>query len=60
MGMYLDSQIAYSLYKSEVQKPYFIDKTKMLEKSYRLVSGGNNFISVSPDRDALARRLRPA
>ena len=40
MGMYLDSQIAYSLYKSEVQKPYFIDKTKMLEELLPLVSGG--------------------
>ena len=37
MGMYLDSQIAYSLYKSEVQKPYFIDKTKMLEELLPLV-----------------------
>ena len=50
MGMYLDSQIAYSLYKSEVQKPYFIDKTKMLEELLPLVSGGNNFICITRPR----------
>ena len=50
MGMYLDSQVAYSLYKSEVQKPYFIDKTKMLEELLPLVSGGNNFICITRPR----------
>ena len=49
--MYLDSQIAYSLYKSEVQKPYFIEhKTKMLEELLPLVSGGNNFICITRPR----------
>lgn len=50
MGMYLDSSIAYSLYKSEVQKPYFIDKSKMLEELFPLVASGNNFICVTRPR----------
>lgn len=30
MGIYLNSKAAYTLYKSETEKPYFVDKTKIL------------------------------
>lgn len=32
MGVYLNSESAYTLYKNEIVKPYFIDKTQMLEE----------------------------
>lgn len=31
MGVYLNSKAAYTLYKSETEKPYFVDKSSMLE-----------------------------
>ncbi len=30
MGMYVDSKTAYALYKKEMQKPYFVDKSEIL------------------------------
>lgn len=30
MGVYLNSKSAYTLYKNESKKPYFIDKSLML------------------------------
>lgn len=37
MGIYLNGTTAYTLYKSETVKPYFIDKTLMLEQLFPLV-----------------------
>ncbi len=32
MGVYLNSLSAYTLYRNETRKPYFVDKTRMLEE----------------------------
>ena len=32
MGIYLNSKTAYTLYKSETEKPYFVDKSRMLKE----------------------------
>ena len=46
MGIYLNSRSAYTLFKSEKEKPYFIDKSKMLEDLFPLVRTGNNHICI--------------
>lgn len=50
MGIYLNSRSAYALYKSETEKPYFVDKTKMLEELFPLVQTGNNHICITRPR----------
>lgn len=50
MGVYLNSTAAYTLFKDEVQKPYFVDKTQMLKELFPLVSKGNNHICVTRPR----------
>lgn len=50
MGIYLNSKTAYTLYKSETQRPYFVDKTKMLEELFPLVETGNNHICITRPR----------
>lgn len=50
MGIYLNSADAYSMYKSETAKPYFVDKSKMLEELFPLVEEGNNFICITRPR----------
>lgn len=50
MGIYLNSRSAYTLYKSETEKPYFVDKTKMLEELFPLVQTGNNHICITRPR----------
>ncbi len=50
MGVYLNSKTAYTLYKSETEKPYFVDKTKMLEELFPLVQTGNNHICITRPR----------
>lgn len=50
MGIYLNSKAAYTLYKSETEKPYFVDKTKMLEELFPLVQTGNNHICITRPR----------
>ena len=47
MGIYLNGTTAYTLYKSETVKPYFIDKTSMLEQLFPLVNEGNNYICIT-------------
>ena len=34
MGIFLNSAAPYSLYESEVKKPYFVDKSLMLEELF--------------------------
>lgn len=50
MGVYLNSKTAYTLYKGETEKPYFIDKTKLLEELFPLVQTGNNHICITRPR----------
>jgi len=50
MGMYLNSNAAYTLYQSERQKPYFVDKTKLLEELCPIVLQGNNYICITRPR----------
>ncbi len=39
MGIYLNSEAAYRLYKNEAEKPYFVDKTLLLEELFPLEIG---------------------
>ena len=50
MGFYLNSMAAYTLYKNESKKPYFVDKSHMLEELFSLVSEGNNDICLTRPR----------
>ena len=50
MGIYLNSRTAYTLYKSETEKPYFVDKSRMLEELFPLVKTGNNHICITRPR----------
>ncbi len=50
MGVYLNSTTAYTLYKSEMAKPYFVDKTAMLKELFPLVEEGNSYICVTRPR----------
>ena len=50
MGVYLNSKKGYTLYASEVQQPYFVDKSKMLQELFPLVSSGNKHICITRPR----------
>ncbi len=50
MGFYLNSRAAYTLYRNESKKPYFVDKSHMLEELFPLVSEGNNYICLTRPR----------
>ena len=50
MGVYLNSKSAYTLYKNEIEQPYFVDKTQMLEELFPLVRTGNNHICITRPR----------
>lgn len=50
MGIYLNSINAYTLYKSETEKPYFVDKSEMLKELFPLVETGNNHICITRPR----------
>lgn len=50
MGIYVNSKTAYTLYRSETEKPYFVDKTKMLEELFPLVQTGNNHVCITRPR----------
>ena len=50
MGRYLNSRAAYTLYKSETEKPYFVDKSEMLQELFPLVRTGNNHICITRPR----------
>ncbi len=50
MGFYLNSMASYTLYKNESKKPYFVDKSHMLEELFSLVSEGNNHICLTRPR----------
>ncbi|MDO5550510.1 MAG: AAA family ATPase [Lachnospiraceae bacterium] len=50
MGIYLNGSSAYTLYKSETTKPYFVDKTRMIAELIPLVEQGGNCICVTRPR----------
>ncbi len=50
MGVYLNSPSAYTLYKNETEKPYFVDKSLMLKELFPLVREGNNHICITRPR----------
>ncbi|MCC8103764.1 MAG: ATP-binding protein [Clostridiales bacterium] len=50
MGYYLNPEDILELYKAETEKPYFVDKTEMLEELMTLVEHGRNYISVTGPR----------
>ena len=50
MGVYLDSKTAYTLYKNETEKPFFVDKSQMLAELFPLIRGGNNHICITRPR----------
>lgn len=50
MGKYLNPSTVLSLYKSETNKPYFVDKTEMLNDLIPLVEQGNNHICITRPR----------
>ncbi len=50
MGIYLNSRVAYSLYRSETKKPYFVDKSLILKELFPLVETGNNHICITRPR----------
>lgn len=50
MGFYLNSTIAYTLYKDETVKPYFVDKTELLKELMPLVKQGSGYICITRPR----------
>ena len=50
LGVYLNSKTAYTLYKSETEQPYFVDKSRMLEELFPLVRTGNKHICITRPR----------
>ncbi|MCC8045769.1 MAG: ATP-binding protein [Clostridiales bacterium] len=50
MGYYLNSTQAFSLYKSEAESPYFVDKTMLLRELIPLVEQGNKHICITRPR----------
>lgn len=50
MGMYLNSMRAYSLYKNETLRPYFVDKSMLLTELFPLAEQGNTFICITRPR----------
>lgn len=50
MGVYLNSETACTLYRNETEKPYFVDKSLMLEELFPLVKEGSNYICITRPR----------
>lgn len=50
MGMYLNSRAPYTLYQNETRKPYFVDKTRMLEMLFPFVEAGGDCICITRPR----------
>lgn len=51
MGVYLNSETAYTLFKNETEKPYFVDKSLILEELFPLVKEGSNYICITPSAE---------
>ncbi len=50
MGVYVNSPAACTLYRNEVSRPYFVDKTQMLQELFPLVTEGGNYICITRPR----------
>ncbi len=50
MGIYLNSSNAFTLYKNETAKPYFVDKSLMLRKLFPLIDQGSHYICITRPR----------
>ena len=50
MGFFLNNAKAYTIYKSETLKPYFVDKSMILQELCPLVEQGNNHICITRPR----------
>lgn len=50
MGVYLNSKSAHTLYKNESGKPYFVDKSLVMEELFPFVRDGNNHICITRPR----------
>lgn len=50
MGVYLNSTKAYTLYKGETTKPYFVDKSQILEELFPMAQSGNSHICITRPR----------
>lgn len=50
MGIYLNSTTAFTLYKNETLKPYFVDKSSILKELFSLVDEGSNYICITRPR----------
>ena len=50
MGVYLDSKTGYTLYKNETEKPYFVDKSRLLAELFPLVEEGSSYICITRPR----------
>ncbi|MBQ8231449.1 MAG: AAA family ATPase, partial [Lachnospiraceae bacterium] len=50
MGFYLNSTTAYTLYKDETTKPYFVDKTDILKELIPLANQGSNYVCITRPR----------
>lgn len=50
MGTYLNSVGPYIMYKSECDKPYFVDKSMILQELLPLVKQGNNHVCITRPR----------
>ena len=50
MGFYLNNKSKVSLYKSEMQRPYFVDKTKLLSELFPFLEVGNTHICITRPR----------
>ena len=50
MGVYLDSKTRYTLYSNEMEKPYFVDKSLLLEELFPLIDEGSNYVCITRPR----------
>ncbi|MCD8019597.1 MAG: ATP-binding protein [Clostridiales bacterium] len=50
MGYYLNGTQVFSLYESEVNSPYFVDKSLLLKELFPLVKAGNKHICITRPR----------
>ena len=49
-GKYLNSRKAYTMYESQMMKPYFVDKSALLAELFPLVQEGQNYICITRPR----------
>lgn len=50
MGIYLNGSRAHTLYKNESVKPFFIDKTELIEELLPLVEQGSSYVCITRPR----------